>query len=176
MLGGHLRVLGDERRVGGVDDGELEPEALGIVEPEPACAAVGRDPLGAEPRLPEVERLLRADAERDRVHHPRSGPAAARARVLEEGDVRAGAARLVGVEQVVHGGVVLVDGLLDHPQAEHAGVEVDVARRIAGDAGHVMDAFEAHVALLAKVLVSRPSVKLAGRNSSSQRYLLCQVV
>ena len=26
----------DERRVGGVDDGELEPEALGIVEPEPA--------------------------------------------------------------------------------------------------------------------------------------------
>ncbi len=149
VLGGHLGVLRRQRRVGGVDDRQLEPEALGVVEPEPAGAAVRRDPLGAEPRLPEVERLLRADAERDRVHHPRAGTAAACARVLEERDVRAGAARLVCVEQVVHRRVVLVDGLLDHPQAEHAGVEVDVARSVAGDAGHVVDAFEAHDLLLA---------------------------
>src|SRR4029077_7142196 len=29
-------------------------------------------------------------------------------------------------------------------QAEHTGIEVDVAGRVAGDAGDVMDAFEAH--------------------------------
>ena len=67
-----------------------------------------------------------------------------RARVLEEGQVGAGAALLVGVEQVVDGRIVLVDGLLDHPQPEHARVEVDVARRVAGDRGDVVDAVEVH--------------------------------
>ena len=148
MLGRDLGVRRDERRVAGDDHRELEPEALGIVEAEPAVAAAGRDPLRAEPGLPEVERVLRADAERDRVHHPRAGPAAAGARVLEERDVGSGAAGLVGVEEVVDGRVVLVDGLLDHAQAEHARVEVDVAGCVAGDAGHMVDAFEAHANLL----------------------------
>jgi hypothetical protein len=31
---------------------------------------------------------------------------------------------------VVDGRIVLVDGLLDHPEAERAGVELDVARRV----------------------------------------------
>src|SRR4029078_12520207 len=104
----------------------------------------------------------------------RAGPSTACARVLEEGDVGAGAARLVRVEQVVHRGVGLVDGLLDHSQAEHAGIEVDVAWGIAGDAGHVMDAFEAHG--LSSPKSSRPSVRLAARNSPPPRYLLSQVV
>src|SRR3712207_9141126 len=45
-------------------------------------------------------------------------------RPVEEGEVGAGAARAVGVEQVVGRDVVLVDGLLDQPHPEHARVEV----------------------------------------------------
>ena len=66
----------------------------------------------------------------------------ARARILEERDVGARAALLVGVEEVVDGRVVLVDRLLDEPQTEHAGVEVDVPGRVAGDQGDVVDPFE----------------------------------
>ena len=164
-LGRNVGMVGDEGSVGRRDDGELETETLRVVEPEPPLGAAGRDPLRGEPRLPEVERLVGGDAEGDRVHHPGAGAPAARARVLEERDVGAGAALLVGVEEVVDGGVVLVDGLLDHAQAEHPRVEVDVARRVAGDAGHVVDAFEAHCDLLV-------AVGGAGRRTSSvQGYL-----
>ena len=144
-------MMRDERSVGRRDDGELEPEALGVVEAEPSrrCAA-SRSPR-RRAGLPEVERLVGGDAEGDRVHHAGAGPATAGARVLEERDVGAGAALLVRVEEVVDGRVVLVDGLLDHAQAEHARVEVDVAGGIAGDAGHVVDSFETHCDLLVAV-------------------------
>src|SRR3954470_21329146 len=64
--------------------------------------------------------------------------------ILEEGDVRARRPALVGIEEVVDGRIVLVDGLLDHPETERAGVELDVARRVPGDGGDVVDAFELH--------------------------------
>ena len=44
-----------------------------------------------------------------------------------------GAARAVRIEQVVGARIVLVDGLLDQPQPEHARVEVEVAARRSGD-------------------------------------------
>ena len=78
------------------------------------------------------------------MHHPVTGAPGRGAGVLEEGDVAAGAAALVGVEQVVDGRIVLVDRLLHHPQAQQPRVEVDVRRCVAGDRGHVVDAFEAH--------------------------------
>ena len=102
--------------------------------------------LAARALGPEVERLLGGDAEDDAVHHPVAGAAARRARVLEEGDVGAGAAALVGIEEVVDGRVVLVHRLLHEPQPERARIELDVRRRIAGDARDVVDSFEAHVA------------------------------
>jgi len=46
---------------------------------------------------------------------------------------------------VVDAGRVLVDRLLDHPQAEGARVEVDVSLCVAGDRGDVVDAFELHL-------------------------------
>jgi hypothetical protein len=52
---------------------------------------------------------------------------------------------LVGVEEVIDGRVVLVDGLLDEPEPEDARVEVDVARSIRGDARDVVDAVETDV-------------------------------
>ena len=68
-----------------------------------------------------------------------------RLRVLEEGHVAAGVALLVRVEQVVDGRIVLVDALLHEPEAERAGVELDVPRRVPGDARDVVDALELHL-------------------------------
>ena len=76
--------------------------------------------------------------------YPGAGVAWARARVLEERDVVAGAALLVAVEEVVDGRVVLVDALLDEPQAQQARVELDVAGGVPGDCGYVVDTFELH--------------------------------
>ena len=64
--------------------------------------------------------------------------------VLEERQVHPRRAVLVAVEEVVHGRVVLVDRALDHPQAEHAGVELDVPGGVTGDRGDVVDALEPH--------------------------------
>src|SRR5262245_53296072 len=78
------------------------------------------------------------------MHHSLAGASTPRPRVLEERDVGARGAALVRVEEVVDGRVVLVDRLLDQAQAEHAHVEVDVARRVAGDRSDVVDSLEAH--------------------------------
>ena len=101
--------------------------------------------LAGQPLLPEVERGL-ATPTRQVIVCTIPAPArpAARAGVLEEGDVGAGAALLVGVEEVVDGRIVLVDRLLDQPEAEHARVEVHVPGRVAGDQRDVVDAFEPH--------------------------------
>ena len=55
---------------------------------------------------------------------------------------------------MVDGRVVLVDGLLDEPEPELVGVEVDVALRVAGDRRHVVDAFEFHVPPNGAVVIS----------------------
>ena len=144
VLDRDLRVPGHERRVVRLHDGELEIEPLRIGEAEAAVVAARLHGRGAEPLLPEVESLFARNPPDDAVDHPRPGPAAARVRVLEEGDVGAGASGLVRIEQVVDGRVVLVDRLLDEPQAEQPRVELDVAGRIAGDARDVVDAFQLH--------------------------------
>src|SRR5919106_2479116 len=144
-----LRVAGDEGLVRGLDDTQLEAEALRIGEREAVAVALDLDPLASEPVGPEVERRRRGDPPGDRVDHPDAGVAAPRTGVLEEGDVGPRATLLVGVEEVIDGRVVLVDRLLDHPQPEHARIEVDVARRVPGDARDVVDAVEPHAPRLA---------------------------
>ena len=128
MLGGDLGVTGDERSVVHLGDAELEAEPFGILEPQASVLAsrFGRPHRRAADSQND-ERVVRGDAERDGVHHAFPGPAAARARVLEERDVRARASLLVRVEEVVDGRVVLVDGLLHEPEPEDARVERDVA-------------------------------------------------
>jgi hypothetical protein len=58
----------------------------------------------------------------------------------EEGEDRAGLTCLVAVVQVVGAGIVEVDGFLDEPETERAGVEVEVAARGSSDRRHVMNA------------------------------------
>ena len=76
------------------------------------------------------------------MDHACPGSPAARAGVLEEGKVGAGAALLVRVEKVVDGRVVLVHGLLDQAQAHHTHVELEVFGRVPGDRADVVDAVE----------------------------------
>ena len=85
-----------------------------------------------------------ADAPDDAVHGAGAGTTGHGVRVLEERQVGARAALLLAVEQVVDVRVVLVHGLRDEPQPEHARVEVEVAGCVAGDRGDVMDAFHQH--------------------------------
>ena len=121
------------------------PRPSGSAKRSDVALALDRDALGrraARPRsrAPPASRRAR----RSRCTIPAPGAARDRARVLEEREVGAGAAVLVAVEQVVDARVVLVDRLGGQPQAEHARVEVDVARRVARDRGDVVDAVESH--------------------------------
>src|SRR6266508_3005482 len=125
-------------------EGQLEAQAFGVGEGKAAVVARDGDALRPQALLPEVERVLGADAPDDAVHHARAGATTPCARVLEEGDVRARRAPLVGVEEVVDGRIVLVDRLLHEPQPEQPGVEVDVARRVGRDRCDVVDSFVAH--------------------------------
>ena len=86
------------------------------------------------------------DAKRGAGDRMRAAPLRRR-RPVEEGDVGAGRREAVGVEQMIGADVVLVDGLLDQPHAEHALVEAAVAGRVGRNRGQMMDAFELHVAL-----------------------------
>ena len=59
-----------------------------------------------------------------------------RSRIFKKGQVGAGRARLVGIEEVVDGGIVLVDRLGHQAEAQHTGVEGQVSGGIGGDAGN----------------------------------------
>jgi hypothetical protein len=139
-----LGVIRRERLVPTRVHAQLVLEPLGIGEQEPVALAADLHALRPEPRGPELDRLRRGDPPDDAVDHPRAGAAGSGAGVLEEGQVEAGVALLVAVEEVVDGRVVLVDGLLDEAQAKHPRVEVDVAGRVSGDRGDVVDAVELH--------------------------------
>src|ERR1041385_5287615 len=58
----------------------------------------------------------------------------------KEREDRAGLALLVAVIEVIGAGIVEVDGLFHQPQAEHAGVEIEIAFGTPRDGGDVMDA------------------------------------
>ena len=137
-------MLGDERLVRGLDGGQLEVEALRILEAQAPRLAGGRDSLRAQALRPEAERLVGGNSPDDPMHHAGAGLAAPCARILEEGDVRARAAVLVRVEEVVDRGVVLVDRLLDEAEAEHPCVEVDVTGCVARDRRDVVNPFQLH--------------------------------
>src|ERR1700726_3505935 len=79
------------------------------------------------------------------MHHPGAGPPAGGPGILEERQVRPRRAVVVAVEQVVHGRVVLIDGLLHKPHPQHTVVELDVRGRVACDRGDVVYALELHL-------------------------------
>ena len=143
-LGRDLPVARDQRLVGAIDDDELVRHALGVGERKAGARALRGDALAAEAVGPEVERLARADPREDAVHHARPRAARRRTRVLEERQIGPAAAELVGVEEVVDARIVLVDGLLDHPQTQQASVEIDVPGGVARDRRDVVNPLQLH--------------------------------
>ena len=143
-----LGMARHERLVLDLRDHELVCKPFRIGEAEGLAIGLDLVSLRAEPVGPELERVRRADAPDDRVDHPVAGLAGPRVRVLEERDVGARVSLLVRIEEVVDGRVVLVDGLLDEPQPEDAGVEVDVPGRVGRDARDVVDPVEAQPSAL----------------------------
>ena len=144
QLAGNLGVVGDQRLVVDLDDGQLVVEPLGVGEAQGRRRARASIPLAAS----RFSQKSSASSEPTRQTIRCTSPAPARPRrhagELEEGEVGAGAALLVGEEEVVDGRVVLVDRFLHQAQPHHPGVEVDVALRVVGDRGDVVNSLELH--------------------------------
>ena len=92
-----------------------------------------------EPLRPVADRA-QGHAERSLLGLANADPAGRDMLPGKERQDRAGPARLVPIVEVVGARIVEVHGLLDQPQPEHAGVEVEVAARRSGDRRHMMDA------------------------------------
>ncbi len=121
---------------------ELEAHAFRAVEAKPVVFADAIDTRGGQAPRPEPERLIARHTEGDAVDHSSARAAPDQARVLEEREVSARAAILVRIEQVIDGGVVLVDSLLDQPEAHDARVEQDVPGGVCRDRADVMDSVQ----------------------------------
>ena len=96
------------------------------VSPKRFSGAPCVDALLDQPMRPVADRRGR-NAERRLLRL--ADPELARRRVLpgKEGQDRAGLALLVAIIKVIGAGIVEIDGLLDQPQPEHAGEEVEIA-------------------------------------------------
>ena len=107
----------------------------------PSRSVTGRslDVERSQPVVPERRRVL-GDRERRRRGEAGADLAARHAVPGEERQQAGRPARLVAVVEVVGVRRVEVHRLLDQPQAEHRGVEVDVPLRVAGDRGDVVQA------------------------------------
>ena len=73
-----------------------------------------------------------------------------RGRKIEERKIGAGIGLRVGVEQVIGADVVLVDGLLDQPHAEQAGIKRQILARFRGNCSQVVNSRQLHRILLAR--------------------------
>ena len=140
VLGGDVGRVRRQRLVARVVDEQLERQPLRVVERQrilgtrsPPTRVAQKSSDSCEPTRNETVCTIPSPA------RPRGEPGYSK-NVMSAPDEPL----LVRVEEVVDGRVVLVDRLLHHAQPEHARVELDVRRRVAGDAGDVMDAFELH--------------------------------
>ena len=137
-------MVGDQRLVAAGVDRQLVLEALEVAEAKSIALAIAVEPISSQALGPELERIGGANAPDDSVDRAVSSSAGSSVRELEEGEVSARTSLLVGVEQVIHAGLVLIHRLLHHAQAHEAGIKIDVALGIGRDARYVVNAFEPH--------------------------------
>ena len=71
-----------------------------------------------------------------------------RGRKIEESEVGAGIGFAVGIEQMIGADVVLIDGLLDQPHAEQAGVKGQIFTRFRGNRGQMVNPLQLHRIIL----------------------------
>ena len=125
---------------------EREMLAVRIVEQERAVAAPlvdARDLRAAlrESRAPILERA-RGNRQRDLDAESDAEPARRRILKREEGEIGARMSRRVGIKEVIRVRRILIHTLLHQAHAEHAGVEVEILLRVAGDRRDVMNAVD----------------------------------
>src|SRR3954447_18100709 len=92
---------------------------------------------------PIADRTLR-DPEHGLLRLAHSDPTRGHMLPGEERQDRAGLARLIAIVEAVGARIIEVDGLLDQPQSEDAGVEVEVAACGTCDRRHVVNAVATH--------------------------------
>ena len=117
--------------------------ALGVFEIERhAPVALGhralRHPTFAQPLGPVLEGPCPTHAQARAGDRVRAAPLGLH-RPVEKGQVGAGRALGIGVEQVIGAHIVLVDAALHQPHAQHLGVEVVVVADLRGDRGEMVD-------------------------------------
>jgi hypothetical protein len=71
-------------------------------------------------------------------------------RKIEERQIGAGIGLSVGVEQMIGADIVLIDGLLDQPHAEQAGIKGQILARFRGYRGQMMNPGQLHRAVLTR--------------------------
>src|SRR6266550_462834 len=118
---------------------QLETQTLRVFEAEAIAFERGVQPGRLQAPRPELESFFGSDAKGDPVDHPRARTSAHQAWILEERQVRTGAAIFIRIKEVIHRRVVLVDRLLDEPQAHDPGIELEVLRGVGGDGADVVD-------------------------------------
>src|SRR5690242_15651020 len=104
-----------------------------------------RDAKRVEALHPPVERVAIRRAQQNPGDGSRAVACGASVGPVEEGQLGARVAVLVTIEEVVSRDIVLVDGLLDQPHTQYLGVERDIARRVAGDGGDVVQPADPHI-------------------------------
>ena len=145
QVGRDLGVVGDQRLVWDSTTASSWSSPSGSAKSRPSAARGGTRRRCAPSRSSQKSSdSCEPTRQTIRCTLPAPGPARRHAGVLKEGEVGAGAALLVGEEEVIDGRVVLVDGFLDQAQAQHPGVEVDVALSVVGDRGDVVDSLQLH--------------------------------
>ena len=144
VLGGDVVRVGHQRRVLGVGDHELDLVALGVVEDDALrlgrveAQQLAEDVVGDEAVHPELERVVGRDAQDQAMDVAVAGHAARRLLELEEGHDAARVAVLVAEVRVVAEGRLVVERVLDEPQAHDAAPEVDVRLDVGRDAREVV--------------------------------------
>ena len=96
-----------------------------------------------QPVAPKAKAFLAGDAQAGARNAVGAAPLG-RGRKIEEGEIGAGIGLAVGVEQMIGADVVLVDGLLDQPHAEQAGVKRQIFARFGGNRGQMMNSGQLH--------------------------------
>ena len=165
----HRAALPRRRRSRAAVVDQHQPLALAVLERQRQPAVDLDDIAGHAAGLlqaiaPVAETCFAGDAQAGARNRVGAAPLRGR-REIEEGEVGAGIGLAVGVEQMIGADVVLVDGLLDQPHAEQAGVKRQILARFRRDRGQMVNSGQLHCMFLS-VVPSPPKTGPAGLGRS----------
>ena len=124
---------GAQRRITPIREDKLQAQPLEVLEHQRSGSAGAWVTLDPQAGRPEVQRVVVGHAKLDAVDHSGAGPPAGRPVEVEPREDRPGRADLVAEVQVVRVRLIEVDRLLDQPETENIGVELDVRQSVTGD-------------------------------------------